>query len=77
MELNVWMTGGEHLWIIEGWEQENEYSSASWGVLRKAWIYHKSNLYSIVSQYQVTSYETSIFVNLMSSKKKSNCIALD
>lgn len=50
------MTGGEHLWIIEGWEKENEYSSASWSVFRKAWVVHKSNLFLIVSQCQVASY---------------------
>lgn len=59
------LTGGEHLWIIEGWEKENEYSSASWAVFGKAWIYHKSILYSIVSQYQAASSPAIfVFVNL-------------
>lgn len=40
MGLNVWMIGGEYLWVIEGWEEENEFS-VFWGVFRNVGLFSK------------------------------------
>lgn len=70
MELNPSMVGGEHLWIIERWEQEINIVLPGL-CLEMLGSFTKSNLTSVISSMSGDLLGPALDV------LKSNCIALD